>query len=256
MKIKILHYWTSPSSYDKYAELTLLNRQTYCNLYGYDLVVDKIDRTPKEKMKYNGKFKAIIDNLKDCDWLVWADVDLLFTNPEIRIEDMIDDSYSCIQSRFPTLTHDGFIPTLSQHSYFLHNGVMIFKNDEHSHQFLEWASNLDEIKKITKMYNVDYMLDEDVSSHAYWSNIFDWSKRVKLLDLSMLFSTIPLGRVNDPRFTLFRPGRFVLHLAAPLSHEIKYAIIKNYITLCEQKCDGYILPLDAYDDNVKKKLGL
>ena len=256
MKIRVLHHWTPSPQYDRYAELTLLNRRTYCGTHGYELVVDRLDRAPNAKFKHCTKFGAMLDHLDGCDWLVWADVDALFANAETRLEDFADDAFSCVQSKFPMLCHSGFVPVLSQHAYFLHNGVMLMRNDGHTRRMLEWASDPAEIAKVTAAYNMEYMLDEDVSSHAYWSGAFDWRDRVKLLDLSALFSTIPLGRKNDQRLTQFRPGRFVLHLAAPLSHDIKYAVIRNYATLCEEAGEGHVLPLDRYDERAERMLGL
>jgi hypothetical protein len=78
--------------YEDMAAITVeKNIQYYCKLHGYSLHVDK--RSTDRYAAWN-KIIACIDVLPKYKWLFFIDLDCLFMNQTIRLEDLIDDRYS------------------------------------------------------------------------------------------------------------------------------------------------------------------
>jgi hypothetical protein len=126
MNIKVLHYYTNEVA--ELAKLTATNIKAYCNIHGYNHVEDTKTYHSKntfDTLKHNSKFDSIRANLKDCDYLLWLDADILIMNPDIEIESFISSEASIIQSMYADVA--------GKTNYF-HNGFMLFKNDDKAHR--------------------------------------------------------------------------------------------------------------------------
>lgn len=184
MKIKMVQMFIpgQKKDYLKLASVSKEINQKYCNLHGYDYqfvqlkqeqIINQLGGFSWNQMAaYKQKF--MLDHLTDCDYMVWIDADAAVSNPNIKIEDLIDDKHDFFLSRgndqflqnfiFNTLYdkihdllfHDNRLSTdffdekmLKQYDLFqyletysssciqFNQGLYIIKNSPIMHQFLE-----------------------------------------------------------------------------------------------------------------------
>ena len=81
---------------DYYADMAAVtvekNIRHYCTLHGYSLHVDK--RVIEGRYPAWNKIAVCLELLPKYKWLFFVDLDCLFMNQTIRLEDLIDDRYS------------------------------------------------------------------------------------------------------------------------------------------------------------------
>lgn len=87
-RIAIVTFITSPKSY---VYLSLKNKDHYVRRHGYDLIVDYEAHTERSVVYW--KFDMIEKIIKSgkYDWIWWLDFDTLFTNTDVKIEDIIEE---------------------------------------------------------------------------------------------------------------------------------------------------------------------
>ena len=188
MKIKVVQFYI-PGQKKEYRTLANISKeinQKYCKLHGYEYkfvqmpqsqIVRELGGFTWNKMAaYKQKF--FMDELKDCDYLVWIDADAAVSKPQIKIEDLIDDQHDLFFSRgnemwlqqmiintlydklhtiifrdqrFHTEIFDAnmvkeydlfkYLETYSNSCIQFNQGLYIFRNSPIMHQFLEqsWA---------------------------------------------------------------------------------------------------------------------
>lgn len=109
MKIKIVQMFI-PGQKQEYIKLANISKeinQKYCKLHGYDFQFVELEQEwiVKELGGFGWnqmaafKQKFLADHLTDCDYMVWIDADAAVSNPNIKIEDLIDDKHDFFLSR-------------------------------------------------------------------------------------------------------------------------------------------------------------
>ena len=101
MKIKVIQFLIGDNSeYLKIAKLSEKLNKKYCELHNYEYKFNYI--TDITNIDFDTaclyKFKILLNNLTDCDYLVFLDADAAVSNPNIKIEDMIDNSHELFLS--------------------------------------------------------------------------------------------------------------------------------------------------------------
>lgn len=102
------------------------NHLMYCRRHGYtyyvfyDNLAEEVNRGESPKISWS-KVKATLNVVENHDYTMWMDADAVFTNQNIRIEDMIDkhpnkDYYLCRDPK----------------THFVNSGVSIWKNSKDS----------------------------------------------------------------------------------------------------------------------------
>lgn len=129
-KIVVCQFYTNNVSYGKFSEE--INRK-YCDKNNYIYYVEKDG--DKIKGKLDGRswtwykphlIQEVFDNFNDCDYVLFLDIDAIFSNNQRKIEEFIDSEFSIL------MTHD-YGPSL------VNAGVMLLKNDQFSKNFIkEW----------------------------------------------------------------------------------------------------------------------
>lgn len=115
MNIAIVTSWNA--AYQPLADLVIPNRQAYCDRHGYTLVTDNnfIERAGQW-----GKIDLARRTLPEFDAVFVMDLDAIFTNENLIIEDLADRDMTC------TRDLNGF-----------NNGQFIIKNTEWARQLLD-----------------------------------------------------------------------------------------------------------------------
>lgn len=99
---KILLVSSYPREWAELAKITCKSHKAYADLRGYDYHADCSNKEDemsdwhtgqKVRMGIRGfiKFELILYFLKDYEWVVWLDADLLITNPAVTIESFVQN---------------------------------------------------------------------------------------------------------------------------------------------------------------------
>jgi hypothetical protein len=104
MKLAVLSMYTIEMQ--GLAQMANQNKAAYCRRHGYDyLVADRVlDRSRPPAWS---KILHVQQHLADYDWVFWSDCDSLVMNPEIRLEQLIDDKYDFLITRDPSGLNSG-----------------------------------------------------------------------------------------------------------------------------------------------------
>jgi len=130
IKIVVAQFYTKNLSYGKFSEE--INRK-YCQDNGYIYHVEKdtnkIESYIEDRSHTWAKPKLILEVMDkyDCDYILFLDMDAIFSDPSKRIEEFIDSNFDLIA------TED-----YSSHSK-MNAGVLLFKNSEWTRNFMnDW----------------------------------------------------------------------------------------------------------------------
>eukprot|EP01088_Endostelium_zonatum_P019546 TRINITY_DN679_c0_g1_i1.p1 TRINITY_DN679_c0_g1~~TRINITY_DN679_c0_g1_i1.p1 ORF type:complete len:400 (+),score=91.14 TRINITY_DN679_c0_g1_i1:72-1271(+) len=87
--------------YETMGMIADLTKEKYCELHGYHFLNDP--SLFHQDMTWNQKSAIRLNlyrkHLKNYDWVVWSDSDVIFVNPNVKLESLVDDNYDCIVSR-------------------------------------------------------------------------------------------------------------------------------------------------------------
>lgn len=66
------------------------NKRYYCRRHGYEFI--PLDRTlDRSRPPQWSKILLLLEHLDRFDWLFWSDADSLVMNPDLRLEDLVDE---------------------------------------------------------------------------------------------------------------------------------------------------------------------
>jgi len=135
-KICVVQFYTSNVSYGSFAEE--INRK-YCEAQGYDYFIEKDDEKLKSMAEGRAftwiKPKLIGEVIGKYDHVLFMDIDAIFSNQEMRIEEFLDSGYDLIAAE-----------DYSRHSK-MNAGVLLFSNSSWTSDFLrKWWESGDNLK--------------------------------------------------------------------------------------------------------------
>ena len=140
VKIKVLQYMYGNFEYFPYSEW--INRR-YCERHGYQYVLRRdMPRTDRHLCWH--KIPVILDELKNCDYLLFLDADAVFYSHELTVENELLPE---MQGKSLLMAQDCGDESYRWHPGYPNSGVILMKNDEKSYNFTaEWnaASEIDE----------------------------------------------------------------------------------------------------------------
>jgi hypothetical protein len=124
MKIKVITAYDK--NYDNMFNDNHAILSKYCDQYGYQLFIKKIDNFDRPASWY--KIQAMLQEMNDdCDYVFWMDADTLILNMKQKIEDLLDD------------TNYLFI---SQDKFSINAGIFCVKNNSYMVDFLHQVYDL------------------------------------------------------------------------------------------------------------------
>jgi hypothetical protein len=115
------------ASFAEVGDLTLPSKRAYCECHGYDFFFGTDFDYTKVPLGFE-RVEMALDYLSSYDWMLYTDADAIITNPNIRVEDLVDENYDIMVS------HD---TRVSSHVE-LNNGVMFLRNTPWVHEILRW----------------------------------------------------------------------------------------------------------------------
>jgi len=133
-KIKIIQYMHGELEYFSWSEK--INCR-YCERHGYDYVVRRDEPRSDRHICWH-KVPIILDELHDCDYLLFLDADAVFYSHELTLE---NELFPELQSKSILMAQDCSSESLRWCPGLPNSGVILMKNEERVKQILtEWNS--------------------------------------------------------------------------------------------------------------------
>lgn len=120
---------TRGDEYKRSVVLCTVSQVRHAKNHGYQRITEELDFDEQKRELQWSKVPLIQKHLKDWDWIVWLDGDVLITNQDRKIEDLIK------------LVQPGKFFFIGRDFQGLNSGVFIIKNCPLAHEFLAdvWA---------------------------------------------------------------------------------------------------------------------
>jgi len=223
MKIAVITFLVGPD-YKRWMEPGLASKREWCKKQGYDfhcggdIVWDRTRPIPWSKLLYLQQF------LNDYDYLFVSDADVLITNPDLKIEDVI----------LPQLGDKDLLWTMDACDH-LNSGNMLLRCSAR-----EWL----------KEYFTEVWKKEDLIYHIWWENaamikvleISDHARHVATCREHWLFNAYlfgPTGKAVDPPRRLWQKGDLLIHFAG-VYRGPKINAMMNYISETKEIDRGHL----------------
>lgn len=177
------------------------NKKQYSVKHDYDYIVyhHLLDETRPAAWS---KILALLNHLKDYEWLYWSDADSLIMNMSIKLESLIDNNFNMIISR-------------EVGSGNLNTGSFLIKN-------CVWSEKL--LQRIYKQSDfINHMWWEQAALKFVFAQDPSLLAKVKILHQRALNSHLMHGRSPEG---FFRDSDFVLHFYGPCAKEL---LMKTWI---------------------------
>ena len=190
MKIALLTLYFE--NYQPLADVVLPNWRSYCARHGYELIVhcgEYVRGCPIGFQKVGYAYERMFNTPNDLDAVAVLDLDLVITNPSVKIESFIDE----VHDYFVTADVNG-----------LNNGAFIVKKNEGGKQILQYILGNKHLCN-NEQDMLKYHLDEPVlkdrlkivphpSFNSYWYDLY------------------PEHGESAKISGIWEPGHFILHL--------------------------------------------
>lgn len=113
------------ASFREVGELSAPSKAAYAARHGYDFLCQTV--FPPSVAPCFERIYMALEHLDHYDWLFYTDADAMIMNPEVRLEDLIDERYDLITTE----------NTSSSRPVETNNGVMLIKCSEWSRALLK-----------------------------------------------------------------------------------------------------------------------
>ncbi len=198
MKFAVLTSYNA--AFGSISTLTDPIKKAYCERHGYDYICRQID---SEHHPVWLRIHLILELFDSYDWIMWMDADAFITNPEIKLESLVDDSDLIITHDFNGLNAGVFLTRNTEWSRSFFRKVLEFENKHPGYGGDQIAMN--------RTLYVDRWEDTGVVRYPIQSTFNSY--RYDLYNLKF---------ENGQ----YRPGDFVLHLPG-LPNEQRIEIIES-----------------------------
>ena len=204
------------SNYASMAEITVQNNiKRYCELHGYNLVIDEQKEIDNDRSPQWQKIKTSINLLKNNSfkWLLFLDTDCLIMNPNIKLDSLLDDNYSFIVPQQSVKAEDNPITNI-EGIYNVITSQFLVKNDEFGLSILEeiWSAKgwPDEMSLDT--------FDYENRQVRIIINNSQFKDKIKIIDEKLLnrfwyvnnpFVVMHFNNINN---NVWQPGDFIVHV--------------------------------------------
>ena len=143
-KVKVLQYMHGDFEYFQWSET--INRR-YCERHGYEYVISR--ETPRtDRHVCWHKIPVIMNELHDCDYLLFVDADAVFYCHELTIENelipLMEDKL-LLMAQDAVSEHERWTPGLLPNT-----GVILMKNNIKTSEFFECWDQASEIDELTR----------------------------------------------------------------------------------------------------------
>jgi hypothetical protein len=197
MRIAVLTFAVG-GDYKRAMEPGMASKRAYCSRHGYTFLEGGEDVWDRKKPIPWSKINFILKYLDDYDFLFWSDGDVIITNPEKRLEDLV----------LPLLTSGKDMVWCRDACGNLNNGNVLFRGRS------AWAKDF-----LQRCY-----AQEQLTHHIWWDNaafclLYETVEADKTHIVTVedpaLFNAYLFDRENsaESAVRLYQPGDFLVHFA-------------------------------------------
>lgn len=210
IKIDVCTFYTGEKYSDNvihYGQQTMID---YCSNHNYTFHVEKEQLLPDLPAHWTKLALLLrLSRERDCDYIVWLDADIMITNQNIKIENIIEEH---MHGKDFLLSRD-----ISEE---INTGVWIIRNTEYTKSILELIINLPELRY--RGYE-----DQDVFNKVYTKNLLQIQDHCSILPVSK-------QRVMNCCVGFYKWGDWLIHFFS-LSKE---GLTKAFNDFYPEKKDG------------------
>lgn len=209
---------STPNRFD-FSNAVAQNQQKYAARYGYGYFRYTASLDPTRPEEWS-KILALLDQMQtsQAEWLVWIDDDILFTNPHITFEMLIEQYASFTPETINLIiAHDAY----HERGVPINNGIFLIRNCLWSQQFLitVWIEGarrgyLIRGQSLLEQQTMTELMMED-------ANVFS---KVKIVSQRVMNAFSRYPGYNDPEDSRWRPGDFVVHVTGMFPEDRKKRI--------------------------------
>src|SRR5271154_783693 len=208
--------------------VTMPRKAKYCSRHGYHLETAPLPGTGGNAQEMYGfkRLALVIDLLKrvDYDWVWVTGCDILITNPEIKLETLIDDDFGMVAGTDATgCGMDSYLIRKSHGGLELIERLLTFKDRPvgllHDQSTLDHLWQEPEVKKVVKLIPQRLM-----NSYKYGS-----LHQYRFLSEGFFTGTDFLGNSGE-----WQPGDFVLHTPGLPNVQQKLDLFAQVIPLIKE----------------------
>lgn len=218
-RIKILLAYSD--YYNEIGFLSELNRKHYAKKHGY---IISIVRIRGEEFNTSLKLHLITQNLNDCDWLFWTDVDSFIFNGTIGLEHL------CTNKLVMTRHYSKISPYKNQ----LHAGNFLIQNDNEVRQYFY---NINKYNGNTDFFKI--AREEAYLTDLYYRN----SEFQKIVDIVPIrtFCSLPPELEEKELYPSegFNDASFIIHFPSFVNKERREMLFKKYYEV-SLKNEGFL----------------
>lgn len=192
---------------EKYSDLIspcTESKISYCNKHGYDLLINRLWIHPEKHPSWNKLLTLKNCMSKKYDYLFWMDADTLITNPEIKLETILDQCNSKYDLHFTRDAHNGPFNC----------GVFFMRVDEYVCDLFEACL------KLWEQYQ-DCQWEQSALVRMYNNNECGLKERLQIIDEQRLFNSFCC---STPQMICWQPGDFLIHFAGIRGDSLKMNI--------------------------------
>ena len=203
-----------------YADYSKKINEIYCRKYGYKFICSN-NKELNHMTPHYERYKLLLDNINNCDWIMWIDSDAYFYEDSPPLEYLIYN-YDNNKNEYETILSYSKLNILSDNykSYDINNGVFLFKNCKNNIKILNRILNSGDIKEVAEKLHIIY--DQAIFRYLYDNNYSNFKDNSCIIKYGILqhFFDFELNR-----FIKTKP--YIHHLALN-NKKNRIKIIKNY----------------------------
>jgi len=204
-----------------FSKYTINSFKKYAQRWNYDFYHHSLKLDSSRPAAWS-KIRAVLDLLKDdrYEWVVWFDDDIFITNPEIKLEELIEkygknvDLILSSHKVNPSLCND------------INSGLFLVKNTQWSKEFFNkvWDIGNHRYNQESGSFWEQSAIMDLLSKNGEYYN----SSHINMVPARKIQSYITLLFKDDKGdYGQWKPGDFVAHL--PAAHnEIRASIFKSF----------------------------
>lgn len=127
MKIAVLECCNEDFVYHNVSLLTRRSKLNYCDLHNYNFILHKFRELGRPP--YWARVQGLLTHLDNYDWILNIDSDMLIVNPQIRLEQYIDEKFNVLVGMMPDYA--------TRKAIHISTGLLFIKRSLWSKKFLQ-----------------------------------------------------------------------------------------------------------------------
>ena len=226
------------ASEDNWMEKSANNTKEYCDLHGYEFFLKKYQEMPTERSISWYGLDVLSDILNDnpknsIDWIMYADLDVLFMRDEVLLEDIIEKAESLGKKAIFPNQKRAYVSSYKTGEIVTAKnavcaGAFFIKKCEWSKRLIEriWSFPYESPKHISILH--DKHVEQDCFNIFMSENIMSLEENSLLMPNRVFNSFSHWNTEGEIDLIRYQDGDFIIHLAG-LNREQREALVEEHL---------------------------